>query len=578
MLKTLRVRELAIIDDLEVRFAPGLNLLTGETGAGKSILIDAVGLVIGDRADRGLVRAGADKAIVEALFELPENSAIPEWARDKGVEPAEHGEWLIRREVSAEGSNRIFVNGSPCTLALLRELGEQLVEVHGQHDHQTLLRPEHQLALLDSFGGNLERVEQVRAARDEVLERRARIDALRMAAESQGDLRERLERTISDIDQVNPLPGELKRLECDRRMLQHSARMAELLEGVVTACYTGEPTAASLSSRAARQAAELAEIDPELADLATRLDTASVELQDLGAAFRDYRDRCDFDPHRLEQLEQRRVALERLCLQYGRDEDEILARREEALRELAALQGSDDMLKDAVDATAIAEQAYRSQAEKLGRARKKAAKQMAPAVEAQLVPLALEGARLTFSFSAARGDMIGQDGDKPLPLNSRGAEKAELLLSANPGEPARPLSKVASGGELSRVMLALHGVLDGEGDGRTLLFDEIDAGVGGGVGAAVGSRLARLAQQHQVLCVTHLPQVAAHADSHYIVCKDIKGERTVTTVQPLAQQARVDELARMLGGKRTTELSRRHASELLTTAAARPRSRSRRTV
>jgi len=578
MLKTLRVRELAIIDDLEVQFGPGLNLLTGETGAGKSILIDAVGLVIGDRADRTLVRAGATKAIVEALFEIPADSSIPDWASERGLDEGEAGEWLIRREVSAEGTNRIFVNGSPCTLALLRELGEQLVEVHGQHDHQTLLRPEHQLALLDRFGGNLDQVLKVGAARDDVLKRRAMVDELRMTAESQLEQRERLERTVSEIDQVTPLPGELKQLERDRRMLQHSARMAELLEDVVTACYTGEPTAASLSARAARQAAELAEIDPELTELAARLETASVELQDLGAAFRDYRDHCDFDPQRLEQLEQRRVAIERLCLQYGRTEEDILARRDEAAQQLLELDSSGETLDEAYEATDRAEQTYRSRAEKLGRARKLAAKKMAPAVEAQLEPLALEGAKLTFAFSAARGETVEQDGAAPLPLNARGAERAEMLLSANPGEPARPLSKVASGGELSRVMLALHAVLDGEGDGRTLLFDEIDAGVGGSVGEAVGSRLARLAQRHQVLCVTHLPQVAAHADRHYTVTKTIKGERTTTTVLPLEKQARVDELARMLGGKRRTEVSRRHASELLTTAAAQPRSRSRRTI
>jgi DNA repair protein RecN (Recombination protein N) len=573
MLTTLRIRDLAIFDDLTVEFSPGFTVLTGETGAGKSIVADALGLAAGDRTDASRIRGGAERAVIEAVFALSPRSDLARRLADKGLE-ADSGELFVKRELLASGGSRVFLNGSPCPLATLREAGDVLVELHGQHEHQSLLVPDCHLDLLDEFGGHGGLRQGVAEAHRAVLVSRQAFDHLRAAADSRAARCDDLARRIREIDEAAPHPGELEALGRERRVLQNAGKIVELLEEAVRCLYDGEPAAASLVATAGRQLAELARLDPLLSDCCRLLESARVELQEVGATLRDYRDRTDFDPSRLDAIESRRALLERLCLRHG-DEEALLAARETMARELDSLEHLDAELARLAGEVAEAERRYAEHAVALSDARRRAAAAIAPAVGAQLKSLALERARFECLLVPSTASTVSGEDFAPVPMHARGAERAEFQWAANPGEPARPLSKVGSGGELSRVMLALHVVLEKAQGGRTLVFDEIDAGVGGAVADAIGARLAKLGLRHQVLCVTHLPQVAAHADHHYHVIKRVVGGRTIAEVAVLDASGRVEELARMLGGRGVTPASRRHAAELLGAASHDPSSRRR---
>jgi DNA repair protein RecN (Recombination protein N) len=576
LLRTLRIRNLVIIEDVTVEFGSGLNLLTGETGAGKSILVHALGLVAGLRADRSLVRANEERATVEALFQVETDSAVAAWCGERGIDAGPDGQILICREVAAEGTSRVMLNGSPCTLGMLRELAERLLELHGQHEPKSLLAAERHRELLDRFGGHERERERVSRAHGEVRRSASQLEDLRRHAAGKAVQMEQLQRTVKEIDQLQPRPGELEELESERRVLQNAGRFAELLDQVVTLSYEGDPAAASLAARTAARAEELSELDPSLQELAERARSASTELQDVGSAFRDYRERADFDPERLESVEARRALVERACQCHATDEAGLAERRDAARAELAALQDAGERMSTAAARLVEAEEAYLKASAALSRKRRDAAKKLEEAVAAQFGALALAQAVLKLEFADPGGESIKRPGGTARPFSSAGAERAEFLLAANPGEPLRYLRHVASGGELSRVMLALHVVAQNEDEGRVLVFDEVDAGVGGAVADAVGARLQRLARHHQLLCVTHLPQVAAYADRHFRVRKRVHSGRTRAGIARVSGQDRVDELARMLGGKRPTSASRRHASELLDAAGhpERPQCRS----
>jgi DNA repair protein RecN (Recombination protein N) len=567
MLRTLRIRELVIVEDLTLEFSPGLNLMTGETGAGKSIMVDALGLVAGQRGDRSLVRAGAERAIVEALFEVPVGSPAYEWAARRNLDGMLDGEQLlVRRELPTAGNGRIQINGSPSTQGLLRRWGERLLELHGQHEHQSLLRTERQLALLDRFAGHPERLRDVELAYEAVVEAREDLERLRRSAERSAARADELRRTANEIESLDPAPGELAGLDRERSLLRNSARVSELIEELVALTHDGQVNAADLAGTAVRRASELARIDPELEDAAARLQSVALELQDLGETFRDYRAGTRFDPGRLEQVEERRAGLERLCLRFGPNLQAVLDHLEQARAELASLGDLDSEIERGRERVGATESAYLDAAGSLGESRLAAARRLVPRIEKQFRSLALEKARFDVTLPPARGESVRAGDGRQAALHAGGAEGAAFLLAANPGEPFAPLNRAASGGELSRVMLALHAVAEDAGEGRALVFDEVDAGIGGKVADAVGARLADLARRQQVLCVTHLPQVAVYADRHLAVSKSVRSGRTRAVIRDLEGEARVAELARMLGGKRTTATSRRHASELLDAA------------
>jgi DNA repair protein RecN (Recombination protein N) len=567
MLKTLRIRNLAIVEELNVTFGAGLNVLTGETGAGKSIVVDALALVSGDRADASMVRSGAERAIVEAELEIPQGSPVHAIARERGVD-IEGGTLVVRREIAPSGGGRVLINGSPSTVAVLRRLGDCLVELHGQHEHQSLLSQSRHAELLDDLGEHGELLERVAADHADVLLKRRNLEELMARSADREAHSEQLRVIVREIDAVTPKEGELEALERERAVLRNSGTVAQLLDESVEMLYDGEVTAAALAAGAARRSAALAEIDPSLEEVHRRVESARVELEEAGAALRDYRDRTDFDPHRLESVEARRAALENLLLRYGADESAVLERRAGAAAELKSIESLDDTETRLRDAVVEAEVRYLEGAALLSRGRRAAAKRIQPRVEAELAELALPAARFEIDLKAARGEQLRQGGRRGA-LNPRGFESVEFLLSANTGEPARPLARIASGGELARIMLSLHVVLESAGEGRVLVFDEIDAGVSGAVADTVGVRLAALADRHQVLCVTHLPQVAAHAERHYHVAKRVVGKRTQVEVAALEGEQRVKQLAHMLGGHSVTSASTQNAAELIAAAEAR---------
>jgi len=564
MLKTLRIRNLVTIDDLSVEFGPGLNVLTGETGAGKSIVVDALGLAAGERGESALIRSGTDRSVIEAAFELQPRGPLAALLAARGLDAGED-ELVVRRELSASGSGRVLVNGSPATVGVLREIGEHLVDLHGQHEHQGLLGPERHLELLDAFGGHDDELQAVASAYRSALDADARLARLFELGREGRARTETLREMLREIRGADPKPGELDALRRDRTVLQNGAKVAQLLDETITQLDDGEQPAIASVHGAERRVAELGRIDPSLATLAARLASARLELEDVRDTLVAYRDGSDFDPARLESIESRRAALERLLLKWGPSEDDARSAAFRAERELATIDNLGAEVAVAEGEAAAARAAYENAARILSKRRTLAAARLGPAVEAELKPLAFGKARFEVTLTPSRG-VKAESADACVPFHPAGAERAEILLAANPGEAARPIGRAASGGELSRLMLALHVVLEAASSGRVLVFDEVDAGVSGSVAVAVGARLARLSSRHQVLCVTHLPQVAAHGDGHYHVSKRVASGRTHTEIVPLTGEARVDELARMLGGRQATSASRENAAELLAEA------------
>lgn len=565
MLQALRIRQLVLVEDQSLDFESGLTLLTGETGAGKSILVDALGLIAGQRADRDLVRKGASAAIVEASFALEENSPAWVWAADQGLdEIVEQRQLVVRREIRAEGAGKIRLNGSPCTLAMLRELGGCLLELHGQHDQQSLLSTDRQRELIDRFGTHAPLLTAVAEAFGALQQARRRFAELRERSSDRLKRAAQLRAELEAIEAVAPEPGEIERLDAERRIQAHAVKMGELLETALGATVDDERSAVSLSALAERTVEDIAAIDPSLGVVAAQIASARVELEDAASVLHDYQAGLRCEPRRLDEIESRRARLRDLLLRFGETEQDVLEHADRSRAELAELDGIDDTLDAAAAACERAERDYAAAAAKLTRARKTASRKLIPEVEGELQELALEKARFDIAWTALPGEA---------PVSLHGAEVAEFRLAANPGEGLRPLHKVASGGELSRVMLALHAVLEDASAGRVLVFDEVDAGVGGAVADAIGSRLAALARRQQVLCVTHLPQVAAYADGHLRIRKDDRGGRTYASVEPLDRGSRVEELARMLAGRTPTSVSRRHAREMLAAAAGHPRRR-----
>ena len=573
MLKTLRIRNLVTIEDLSVEFGPGLNVLTGETGAGKSIVVDALGLATGERGDSALVRSGADRSVIEAAFDGAASGPLAALLVARGLDVPDEA-LIVRRELAASGSGRVLVNGSPSTVTVLREIGEHLADLHGQHEHQGLLAPDRHLELLDTFGGNDAARAAVAAAYRDVIDADAWVTRLDDLGREGRARAETLREIVGEIRGLDPKPGEIEALRRDRAILQNGAQVAELIAEAIGRLDEGDDPAIRSLHAAERRVAELGRIDPGLQPLASRLESARLELEDARDTLTAYRDRLDFDPARLEAIESRRAALEHLLLKWGPAEDDALSAADRAERELATIENLDVEVVAAERQRSEAKAAYVVAARLLSKRREQAATRLGPAVETELKPLAFGKARFTVVLSPSRGATA--DGDATsVPIHPAGAERAEFFLAANPGEAARPIGRAASGGELSRLMLALHVVLDVAAPGRVLVFDEVDAGVSGSVAVAVGARLAALSARNQVLCVTHLPQVAAHADGHYHVAKRVASGRTHTEIVPLTGEARVNELARMLGGRQATQASRENAAELLAEADSVGRGRGR---
>ena len=553
MLRFLSIKRLAVIDAVEVEFEPGLNVLTGETGAGKSILVEAVGLLLGGRASGDLVRTGEESAAIEAIFEN------------------DGEEIVVRREITAQGRSRAFVNGALATAGALKELSGRLIELHGQHEHQTLLDPSTHLDVLDAFGDLDALAAPVTAAYDGMRASASALEAMRAAVADRESRLELIAFQLAELERASlktTEPAEDVELAATRQVLASAERVLRLCEESYGALYESDQAILAGLGGVWRRIGELAALDPRFVPYLEARDAVKAQLEDLALFLRRYADGIDASPARLQQVEERLALLERLKRKHGPTLADVVARRDALRRERDDLERGTDRLAELEAQHAAARTAYLAAAEALGRARRVAAGAFARALERLLADLAMDRTRFEVRFGAG-----------PLPEGAwtpRGVDAAEFFVSPNPGEELRPLARIVSGGELSRIMLAMKTLTATSRRGFSdaanrppspaapgLIFDEVDAGIGGRVADVVGRKLRALGSAFQVLCITHLPQIAAYADTHFQIEKGVAGGRTRTTVARLAGEGRVEELARMLGGEGVTDGLRASAREML---------------
>ena len=558
MLKYLNIQNFAVIDQLEVRFHSGLNLLTGETGSGKSIIVDSLSLLMGARSSALQVRTGERVATVEGLFEVGQKrmTAIKQVLADAGVEIEEAAELLIRRELHASGRSRIFVEDQSVTAATVRSLQPLLVAIHGQGEQRSLLSPQSQMDLLDSFGGNLalrERVAQAYARWRETLEELSALKREMFERERAVDL---LQYELSEINQLAPKVNEDDELATERKLLAHAEKLLQLGAGAYTELYERDGSVIDRLAGLRRQLEELSSIDARIVPHLELLEQSATGLMEVAEALRTYGEGVEFSPARLAEIEERLAALERLKRKYNTDLEGIFKVKEELSERLQRLSDLSEREESLTVELKKYEEAYAKDASELTSGRLRAAETLGTGVMEDLKFVAMEQARFSVSIRTAEaaGEEAGEEGvNAGSYFTPRGADTVEFYLSANPGEEPRPLSRVASGGELSRLMLALRNIHMSRqarttGDNPTVIFDEIDVGIGGRVAEAVGRRLKALAGARQVLCVTHQPQIARFADHHFVVSKMVYKGRTSTTVKELLADERVEEVARMIGG------------------------------
>ena len=557
MLTTLRIKNLALVADLTLELRPGLNVITGETGAGKSILIGALNLVLGERADRDAIRAGSDSCSVEALFEVARLKApLPAFLEANGLEPCEDGQLVLKRVFTAAGANRQFINGSPTTLATLATLGEWLVDIHGPHDHQSLLHPARQLAILDAFG----RLQPARAAFAELVHRRAAVEAQKAALivdeKTYAQQLDLLRFQTHEIADARLHPNEEAQLEQDHQRASNAARLLELSQSALSLLGESDDSVFTQTGALGRVLQELQRIDPGVAPLVAAHQQATTALQELQGELSHYTDRIDLDPARLRELEERLNLVHTLKRKYGSTLADVMAFGEEAARKLQSLEQRDTELARLNGELQTLDREILRAGKELSAQRRKLIPPLSKAVVKQLNALGFQQSH--FDIALASESQIANFKSQ---IPTSGLDTIEFQFAPNPGEPARALRAIASSGEMARVMLALKTVLAAEDEIPVLVFDEVDANVGGETAHAVGEKMRQIAAQRQVLCITHLAPVAAHADAHYVVSKQVKGGRTVSEITLLEKPERVSELARMLGGQ--SAAARKHAEALL---------------
>jgi DNA repair protein RecN (Recombination protein N) len=549
-LSSLRIRNLALVEDLTWEPGAGLVAVTGETGAGKSILIGALQLLLGERADKSLIRAGADSCTVEAAFDVAAG-AFDAWLEERGAEPCADGQLLLKRTLAAAGAGRQFVNGSACTLAVLKELGDRLVDLHGPHDHQSLFSREAQTRVLDAYAGAAGSAVDFAAAHREVGRVAEEIERLRALEQDAALRRDLLAHAAKEIGEAKLRCGEEEEVMTRLRAAGNSRRLLELGAQLQSALGAdGEGGVRPALAEAVRAARELARLDAGGETLREAVEAVAERLADLEAETRSYAESIESDPATLQDLEERADLIQSLKRKYGGTLEEVMARGEQAARDLEEIETRGGKIEALIKEQAVAATRAAKLSGKLSAARAKAAPALAKAVTAELRELGF--------LRAAFGVPLESLGE----VRGLGAELAEFEFAPNPGEPSKPLRAIASSGEISRVMLALKSVLAGQDGVPLLVFDEIDANVGGEVAVKVGRKMRKLADTHQVLCITHLPQVAAAAHRQFAVTKAFDGQRTTTEVGGLEGEERVAELARMLGGQ-DSESALAHARSLL---------------
>jgi len=549
MLTELNIKNFAIIDSLNITFEKGFNVLTGETGAGKSIIVDAVDLVLGGRASSEMIRSGCEEAVVEAAFDISDVKGVSEKLGEMGIEKDDN--LVIKRTLSASGKNKVFINGSMATIAMLSDVGEFLVDIHGQHEHQTLIKVERHIDVLDEYAA----LGPLRQEMSEIYSEWNRVkDELESLKSSEADKEKKVDLLRFQSDEIEKAAlkvDEDEELLEERKLLSNAGRLYESANTALEILYLQSGSALELIKKAGSNVTDISIIDESMRVTLDAINSASASIEDAALTLRDYVGRISFDPERLNEIEERLDLIGRLKRKYGNTVSEILKYREEVDRELDGIERAEERIGELEREGERLKDKGLKVAETLSERRKKGSDELTKKVVKELSDLGMKKA--IFEVKMERLNDI----------SAKGSDKVEFLLSSNPGEATKPLSKIASGGELSRIMLALKKVLANPTGAPTMVFDEVDSGIGGGIAEVVGRKLREVAEGRQVLCITHLAQIAAMADLHYAVSKGENKGRTTTTVSRLSGDERVDEVARMLGGMTITEATKRHAEEMI---------------
>lgn len=560
MLTTLRIKNLALVADLTLELQPGCNVITGETGAGKSIIIGALNLVLGERADRTLIRSGSDSCSVEAVFEvgkLGSLSAIASFLEENGLEPCEENQLVLKRVFTSAGANRQFVNGSPTTLAALGTIGEWLVDMHGPHEHQSLLHAAKQLAILDAFGG----LQKEREAFGELVRRRSVIEgekaALIVDEKTYAQQLDLLRFQVNEISSARLQPGEDEQIGQEYQRASNAAKLLQLSQAALDLLAENESSLLTQAGIVGRTLHELNRIDPGAAEILSQHEQMVSAAHEVQGALSHYVDKVDVNPERLQELEERMNLLQSLKRKYGATLADVIAFGDEAKQKLQSLEQRDEELARLNAALAKLDAELLRVGKDLSAKRKKVIPQLGKAVSKQLADLGFKQSKFDVALTTTGEKDFMEHGAR----NTTGLDTIEFQFAPNPGEPAKPLRAIASSGELARVMLALKTVLAAEDEIPVLVFDEVDANVGGETANVVGEKMRQIADKRQVLCITHLPQVAAAGTAHYVVSKQVKDGRTISQISLLNKKERVAELTRMLGGQ--TDAARKHAEALL---------------
>ena len=563
MLRELSIRNFAIIDDLSISFDEGLSVLTGETGAGKSIIINAVNLILGSRASPELIRTSEETAELEALFDIPPESPATSIAGQLEVDLSEG--LLVRRIIQKSGRHKVYINDRLATTQTLSSISEHLASIAGQHAHQSLLKPEHHLQVLDQFGGVSELRHKVSGCYQQMLPLIRKLATLKRETNEQAEHRELLEFQSREIQQALIVPGEDEQLEQERERLKHAERLYETVGRCADLLYGVEGAVVEHLTKIGRDLQSLNHIDKTLAPLAQRVESASFELEDISDELQAYLQDIVFDSERLEAVELRLETLRNLKRKYGGSLESVLGRGKQVEEELERVSSLPEQIAETERTLAALYKKLATFCRELSSERRQAAVRLEKAVQEEVRSLGMAKTRFEVRFKPVPVD---EHADPHLVLENSGIEatgvdRVGFLIAPNVGEELRPLAQIASGGELSRIILALKAILATRESVETLIFDEVDAGIGGGVAEMVGDKLRRLASFHQVICITHLPQIARFGKHHFKIAKGVYGGRTRTTITPLHGEARVKELARMLAGVKITKKALDHASELL---------------
>jgi len=571
MLKTLSIKNYALIDSAEIEFASGLNIITGETGAGKTILIDALNLVLGDRASTEIIRKGSDKAVVEAIFGIASNKNVRSFLDEHELEGTD--EVILRREISAKGQTRCFVNDTPVTVAQLKEIGNYLVDLHGQHEHQSLLRKETHIDLLDDFGGLEGIVLEYRKSYDELAALFHEHDTLLQKERLLKERRDLYEFQINEINAVNPQSGEEGTLEAELRILENSEKLFASTNQLYQVLYEGEGAVFDRLVKARNQLEDLAGIDKVFEEAKNECNSAVVIIDELTKLIQSYNAKIEFNPERLEQIRERLGQLSLLKKKYGGSIDSIIQQREQLRKEFSIAENFESTLRELESAIEQERRKCSAAAQRLSTKRHELTASIAKAVVAELTKLGIQNARFDIAVEnrALEQGKADQNGERAFvklgrdfyEANQQGIDFVEFHLSTNVGEDLKPLVKVASGGEVSRIMLALKSILAKSDRLPSLVFDEIDVGISGRIAQAVGKSLKNLSQFHQIVAITHLPQIASLADAHFLVEKAEAQGRTVSRLRKLTDEQCVNEVARLMSGEEITEAGLEGARELM---------------